>query len=117
MAIFRADDPTRRRSRERAVHRDLIEGELVELGMRAAQLDTDVVTTRYQTAPGQFEMTDADLTQWRTQFQVPDEAELRGTEIPPVPHEHATWSQWASQRWPSLPDRYRSPIEPGPPAR
>lgn len=43
MAIFRGDSPSRWRSRARADHRDLIEGKLVELGMRAAQLGTSVV--------------------------------------------------------------------------
>jgi hypothetical protein len=51
-------------------------------------------------------MTDGELEQWRALFQEPDDAELRGDAIPPVPVEHATWSSWASERWPSLPDQY-----------
>ncbi len=43
MAIFRGDGPTHWRSKERAEHRDLIEGKLVEIGMRAGQLGIDVV--------------------------------------------------------------------------
>jgi predicted kinase len=128
--------------------RDLVEGKLVEIGMRAAQLCTNVVfdfgfwgkdersalrwiagavgalsqvvylpiehaeqrrrvNTRFATAPGRtFHMSDVELEQWRTQFQAPDDDELRGREIPPVPRGHATWSEWASRRWPSLPDRY-----------
>lgn len=31
----------------------------------------------------------------------PDEVELRGAEIPPVPAGFTTWSEWASKRWPS----------------
>ncbi len=144
MAIFAGDSPTQWRSPERADQRDLIEGKLVEIGMRAAQLGIDVVfdfglwgtdersalrwiadsrgvraqvvylpidydeqrrriTDRYDTAPGQFEMSDAELRQWQVTFQAPDEDELRGDEIPAVPSGHATWSQWASERWPSLP--------------
>jgi predicted kinase len=128
--------------------RDLVEGKLIEIGMRAAALGIDVVldfgfwgtdersalrwiagtvgarsrvvylpidpaeqrrrvTTRFATAPDQtFRMTDVELEQWRAQFQPPDDDELRGRRIPPAPPENATWSEWASQRWPSLPDRY-----------
>lgn len=128
--------------------RDLVEGRLIELGMRAAELGIDVVfdfglwstdersalrwiagtvgarsqvvylpidheeqrrrvTDRFATTPYQtFQMSDIELERWRAQFEEPDDAELRGSAVPPVPPEHATWSQWASQRWPSLPDRY-----------
>jgi predicted kinase len=43
MAIFSDDDPHRWRSPERAGHRDRIEGKLVQIGMRAAQLGIDVI--------------------------------------------------------------------------
>ena len=128
--------------------RDLVEGMLVQLGMRAAELGTNVVfdfgfwgkdersalrwiasavgarsqvvylpieheeqrrrvTTRFATSPDlTFHMSDVELEQWRLQFQAPDEEELRGSQIPPVPPGLATWSQWASLRWPSLPDQY-----------
>jgi predicted kinase len=129
--------------------RDLVEGKLVQLGMRAAELGTNVVfdfgfwgkdersalrwiartvgarsrvvylpigpdeqrrrvATRFATTPEEtFHMSDEELDRWRRQFQAPDDEELRGSQIPPVPREHATWSQWASRRWPSLPDQYR----------
>jgi predicted kinase len=147
MAIFAGDSPTRWRSQDRADQRDRVEGKLVELGMRAAQLGMNVVfdfglwgkdersalrwiagtlgvraqvvylpidyeeqrrrlASRYESEPGQFEMSDADLEQWRVQFQAPDEEEVRGTVIPSAPPQYATWSQWASERWPSLPDKY-----------
>ena len=61
------------------------------------------ITDRYQTGPGQFEMSDAELKRWHGQFQAPDQEELLGAQIPPVPPGYATWSQWASERWPSLP--------------
>jgi predicted kinase len=128
--------------------RDLVEGKLVDIGMRAAELGTNVVfdfgfwgkdersalrwiagavgarsqvvylpidpaeqrrrvTDRFTTAPDRtFHMSDVELEQWRAQFQAPDDEELRGSQIPAVPPEHASWSQWASQRWPSLPDHY-----------
>jgi predicted kinase len=129
--------------------RDLVEGKLIQLGMRAAELGVDVVfdfgfwgtdersalrwiaaavgarsqvvylpidpaeqrkrvTTRFATTPGQtFHMSDVELEQWRAQFQAPDDDELRGAQIPPVPPGYATWSQWASRRWPSLPEMVR----------
>jgi len=128
--------------------RDLVEGKLIQLGMRAAELGTNVVfdfgfwgkdersalrwiagtvgarsqvrylpidhaeqrrrvTTRYATTPDKtFHMSDGELHRWRAQFQAPDDEELRGSQIPSVPPQHATWSRWASQRWPSLPDQY-----------
>ncbi|MDX6282197.1 MAG: hypothetical protein QOH03_3268 [Kribbellaceae bacterium] len=131
--------------------RDLVEGKLIQLGMRAAELGTDVVfdfgfwgkdersslrwiagtigadsqviylpidhqeqrrrvTNRFATTPGQtFQMTDVELEQWRSQFQTPDDEELLGTDLPSVPPEYRTWSAWASQRWPSLPDQYLAP--------
>ena len=143
MAVFNSDGPTRWRSKERADQRDRIEGKLVEVGLRAAQLGTNVVldfgfwgkdersalrwmagsfgvrtqvvylpityeeqrrriTDRYESEPGQFGMSDAELKLWQVQFQVPDQEELLGGQIPAVPPGHATWSQWASERWPSL---------------
>ena len=43
MAVFDGDSPTQWRSKERADQRDRIEGKLVEVGMRAAQLGINVV--------------------------------------------------------------------------
>ncbi len=140
IALFGAENPPDKR--------DLVEGKLVQLGMRAAQLGINVVfdfgfwgkdersalrwiagtlgvrsqvvylpidheeqrgrvTKRFANTPYQtFHMSDVELEQWRAQFQAPDAEELRGAETPPVPPEHATWSHWASERWPSLPDQY-----------
>ena len=65
------------------------------------------VTSRFATTPDQtFHMSDVELEQWRAQFEPPDDVELRGQWIPPVPPGYATWSAWAAKRWPSLPDRY-----------
>ena len=128
--------------------RDLVEGKLIQLGMRAAQLGITVVfdfgfwgrdersalrwiagtvgarshvvylpidheeqrrrvANRFTTTPDQtFHMSDVELERSRAQFQAPDDEELRGSQIPPVPHGYPTWSEWASQRWPSLPDQY-----------
>lgn len=128
--------------------RDLVEGKLIQLGMRAAELGVNAVldfgfwskdersalrwiaaavgarsrvvylpidpeeqrrrvTDRFATTPGEtFHMSHVELEQWRARFQAPDDDELRGSRVPPVPPAHATWSEWASQRWPSLPDQY-----------
>lgn len=140
IALYDGDNPPDKR--------DLVEGKLIELGMRAAGLGIDVVLDfgfwsrdersalrwiastvgarsqvvhlpveleeqrrrvahRFATTPGQtFPISDAELLQWRTQFEAPDDEELRGSRIPPVPPGHPTWSHWASHRWPSLPDQY-----------
>ena len=63
-------------------------------------VDRDVqlarVARRQATAPHQtFPMSEADLDQWREEFQVPDAAELRGGEIPRPP---AGWPGWPSGR-------------------
>jgi predicted kinase len=128
--------------------RDLVEGKLVQLGMRAAELGTNVVfdfgfwgkdersalrwiagavgarsqvvylpidhfeqrrrvTHRFASTPDQtFHMSDVELDSGGSSFQAPDDEELLGAEIPPPPTGHATWSEWASQRWPSLPNDY-----------
>ncbi len=140
IAIFDGENPLDKR--------DVVEGKLVDIGMRAAQLGINVVfdfgfwgkdersalrwiadtlgvrsevvyvpidrdeqrrriMDRFATAPHQtFPISDAELEQWRTQFQAPDDDELRGADVPLVPSTHVTWSQWASERWPSLPDQY-----------
>lgn len=61
------------------------------------------IVDRYESRPGHFEMDDADLRQWQVQFEAPGPEELLGASTPAVPPGHATWSQWASARWPSLP--------------
>ncbi len=146
MAVFHEDSPIRWRSKERAGHRDRIEGKLVEVGLRAARLGINVVfdfglwgkdersalrwmadslgvraqvvylpidyeeqrkriAGRYKAEPGQFQMSDTELQQWQVQFEAPDQEELLGRQIPPVPLGYATWSSWASARWPTLPEQ------------
>ena len=63
------------------------------------------IIDRHESRPGHFEMSDTDLEQWQGQFEAPDQEELRGDSIAAVPTGHATWSQWASVRWPSLPEQ------------
>jgi hypothetical protein len=51
-------------------------------------------------------MSEEELTNWRAFFQEPDEAELQGTVLEDAPQGYASWSAWATSRWPSLPDEY-----------
>jgi len=45
-------------------------------------------------------MSEADVDQWRQQFQVPDAAELGGGEIPGAPAGWPGWEEWAADHWP-----------------
>jgi predicted kinase len=51
-----------------------------------------------------FPMSEADIDQWREQFQIPDAAELGGGEIPGPPAGWPGWAQWAADYWPSCTD-------------
>jgi predicted kinase len=63
------------------------------------------IAHRQATTPhGTFPMTEADVDTWREQFQVPDAAELDGSEIPGPPAGWPGWPEWASDHWPSLAD-------------
>jgi predicted kinase len=72
-------------------------------------VDKDVqlgrIAHRQATTPHRtFPMTQADLNTWREQFQVPDAAELDGSEIPGPPPGWPGWPEWASDHWTSLAD-------------
>ncbi|MGY1606768.1 MULTISPECIES: AAA family ATPase [unclassified Geodermatophilus] len=72
-------------------------------------VDEDVqlarIAHRQETAPQQtFPMSEADLDQWRQQFQVPDAGELEGGQIPDPPAGWPGWAAWAAHRWPSCTD-------------
>jgi hypothetical protein len=72
-------------------------------------VDKDVqlarIAHRPATVPHQtFPMSEADVDQWREQFQVPDAAELEGGEIPGAPKGWPGWSEWAVDHWPSCTD-------------
>ena len=63
------------------------------------------VAHRQATAPHQtFPMSEAELDQWREQFQVPDAAELRGGKIPAPPAGWPGWPEWTVDHWPSCTD-------------
>jgi predicted kinase len=63
------------------------------------------IAQRQEAAPHQtFPMTEADVDQWRKQFQVPDASELGGGEIPDPPAGWPGWPEWAAHQWPSCTD-------------
>jgi predicted kinase len=69
-------------------------------------VDKDVqlarIAHRQATVPHQtFPMSEAELDQWREQFQEPDAAELDGREIPGPPTGWPGWPEWAADHWPS----------------
>jgi predicted kinase len=71
-------------------------------------VDKDVqlarIAHRQATAPHQtFRMSEAEVDQWREQFQAPDAAELGG-EIPSPPAGWPGWAEWAADHWPSCTD-------------
>jgi predicted kinase len=67
------------------------------------------IAHRQATAPHHtFPMSEADVNQWREQFQVPDAAELGGGKVPGPPAGWPGWPEWAAEHWPSLADSYAS---------
>ncbi len=62
------------------------------------------IVHRQATAPHTtFPMDEADIDDWRKQFQVPDAAELNGGGTPPGPPPGwPGWPEWAADRWPSF---------------
>jgi len=72
-------------------------------------VDKDVqlarIAHRQAPAPDQtFPMSEADVDQWREQFQAPDAAELGGGKIPSPPAGWPGWAEWAAEHWPSCTD-------------
>jgi predicted kinase len=72
-------------------------------------IDRDVqlsrIAQRQAAEPHQtFMMSEADVDQWREQFQVPDAAELVGGEVPGPPNGWPDWLQWAADHWPTCND-------------
>ena len=68
---------------------------------RADQLSR--IRNRQERAPGEtFPMAEEQLDAWRSEFEIPDSAELSGSEQPPPPPGYDSWFAWAVVRWPSL---------------
>jgi predicted kinase len=63
------------------------------------------IAHRQRTTPRlTFPMSEADVDQWRTQFQVPDAGELDGGELPAPPAGWPGWAEWAVDHWPTCLD-------------
>jgi predicted kinase len=63
------------------------------------------IAWRQETAPHEtFPMGEADVDQWRRQFQVPDADELEGCLIPDPPAGWPGWPEWAANQWPTCTD-------------
>ena len=61
-------------------------------------------TRRWQETPHTtFEMTDADHDHFLASITPPSRNELENGPVPPPPAGHASWFEWASRRWPTLP--------------
>jgi predicted kinase len=54
---------------------------------------TDAATT--------FDMTKAELEEWRQIFQPPDQGELQALEIDPPPQGFGSWEAWVAEWWPT----------------
>jgi predicted kinase len=73
------------------------------------RIDKDVqlsrIAQRQATEPRQtFLMSEAEIDQWRQQFEIPDAAELEGGEISDPPTGWSGWPEWAAGHWPSCHD-------------
>jgi predicted kinase len=62
------------------------------------------VDGRLQLAPEHtFEVSPDELAAWREHFEVPDQTELDGSNVEAPPAGYGSWSEFASARWPALP--------------
>jgi len=73
---------------------------LVDKDVQLARIAHRQATEPHQTFP----MTEAEVDEWRTQFQAPDADELDGGEIPGPPAGWPGWEQWAMDHWPTCTD-------------
>jgi predicted kinase len=63
------------------------------------------VHRRFESVPDStFVMTEGELAQWRSQFQEPDEQELRSPAPGPLPAGFESWEAWTRARWPTALD-------------
>jgi predicted kinase len=106
---------------------DVIEGRLIDIGLRALELGTNVVLDyglwgrdersalrhaaaergakvemRYFEAPHTtWPMSDEELAEWAASIDVPTPGELDGSEpVDDPPAGFATWEEWRKDRWP-----------------
>ncbi|HET9650182.1 MAG TPA: ATP-binding protein [Microlunatus sp.] len=63
------------------------------------------IAHRQDTEPHQtFPISEAELDQWRLEFEVPDAAELAGGDLPEPPAGWPSWPEWAADHWPTCLD-------------
>jgi predicted kinase len=72
----------------------------VDKHLQLARIAHRQATTPHETFP----MSEAEVDEWREQFQAPDAGELGGGEIPAPPVGWSGWPQWAAEHWPSCLD-------------
>jgi predicted kinase len=72
----------------------------VDKHLQLARIAHRQATTPHETFP----MSEAEVDEWREQFQAPDAGELDGGEIPAPPVGWSGWPQWAAEHWPSCLD-------------
>jgi hypothetical protein len=70
----------------------------VDKGAQLARIARRQSSVPHETYP----MTEAEVDRWREQFQVPDDGELCGGEVPAPPAGWPGWLEWPADRWPSL---------------
>ncbi len=72
----------------------------VDKEVQLARIAHRQATASHQTFP----MSEADVDQWREQFQIPAAAEFGGGAIPSPPAGWPGWAEWAVDHWPSCTD-------------
>jgi predicted kinase len=75
--------------------------ELIYIAIDPAE-QTSRINERFMNAPETtFPITQADLDEYRTIFQVPDTDELAATKVDAPPLGFGTWAAWVAERWPT----------------
>ena len=75
--------------------------ELVYVAIDEAEQRVRVDRRRAAAPESTFLMTQADLDEWRTIFQPPDDGELRGSTLDPPPPGVDSWGAWITDWWPT----------------
>lgn len=93
---------------ERYAIRAIAESTGARFVLQHLSIDEDVrrarATLRWETAPETtFPMSDADHDRFLDGYVPPSAAELSDAPIPTAPPGFASWFDWASRRWPTLP--------------
>jgi hypothetical protein len=85
---------------------DVIEGRLIEIGMRALELPPAEQRRRLDRRQAEephttWRMSDEELAEWAAIISIPTQGELDGSEPADCPPEgFASWEGWRGHRWP-----------------